>query len=123
LFAPGLCLIPAETTLVAEKTTAVRTATTASGVSFGGYEIHLGITTLDPGAEPFAITDDGRPEGVVADRIVGTYLHGALESAEVCADLFGVPLDHVAPRRDAYERLADWLDHNGRGLAQLDLLS
>ncbi len=120
-FAEGLGLIGAETTLVAEKTTAVRTATTKNGVRFGGYEIHLGITTLDPGMPSFAVTDDGRPEGVWTDRIVGTYLHGALESAGVCADVFGVSPDHVAPKREAYERLADWLDRHGRGLARLGL--
>jgi adenosylcobyric acid synthase len=120
-FAPGLGLVAADTTLGAEKTTVLRTATTRNGISFGGYEIHLGVTTVDPGLEPFAVTEDGRPEGVRMDRIVGTYLHGALESAEVCADVFGVPVNQVASKRAAYEQLADWLDHHGRGLAKLGL--
>jgi adenosylcobyric acid synthase len=120
-FADGLDLIAAETHLLPEKTTAVTTATTRNGTTFGGYEIHLGVTTLESCVEPFAVTGDGRPEGVRTDRIVGTYLHGALESAGVCADIFGVSLDAVAPKQDAYERLADWLDNHGRGLARLGL--
>ena len=50
------------------------------------------------------------------DRVVGTYLHGALESADVCAELFGIPMKSVAPKHEHYERLADWFDQHGRGL-------
>ena len=56
-------------------------ATTRYGVRFGGYEIHLGVTTLDNGdAAPFARLDDGRIDGACVDGVVGTYLHGALET-------------------------------------------
>jgi CobQ-like glutamine amidotransferase family enzyme len=52
-----------------------------------GFENHLGITTLGPGAAPLGTvvtgtgngTRDhaGRPaEGVLTDRVIGTYLHG-----------------------------------------------
>ena len=121
LFATGLGLFPAETTLAAEKTTSVRTATTGRGVRFGGYEIHLGVTTVDPGIEPFATTEDGRREGARGERVIGTYLHGALESPGVCAEIFGMPVADLEPRRKAYDQLADWLERHGRGIERLGL--
>jgi CobQ-like glutamine amidotransferase family enzyme len=47
-----------------------------------GFENHGGITELGPGAEPLGRVKvghgngDGRVEGVVSGRVVGTYLHG-----------------------------------------------
>ena len=79
--ADGLGLLPAETILAADKTTRVRTATTAGGVTFGAYEIHLGVTTVERPAVPFATLDNGDVDGACVERVVGTYLHGALESA------------------------------------------
>jgi len=119
--AEGLGLLPAETVLAAEKTIEVRTATTRGGVRFSGYEIHLGITTLDPLVEPFAQLDDERFDGACMNGVVGTYLHGALESAGVCAELFGVSVQGVMPKQEHYQRLADWFDRHGRGLSQLGL--
>ena len=92
--AEGLGLLPVDTTMAAEKTTEVRSAITRGGVQFGAYEIHLGITAVEGGVEPFARLDDGRFDGACVDRVVGTYLHGALENAEVCAELFGVPVPY-----------------------------
>jgi adenosylcobyric acid synthase len=117
--AEGLGLLPAETVLSAEKTIKVRTATTRGGVRFNGYEIHLGVTTLDPPVAPFAQLDDERFDGACMNGVVGTYLHGALESAEVCAELLGVSIQEAMPKREHYQRLADWLDRSGRGLSQL----
>ena len=45
--AEGLGLLPASTSLSREKRTQAVRATTPGGVRFGGYEIHLGVTTLD----------------------------------------------------------------------------
>ena len=50
-----------------------------------GFENHLGITTLGPGTAPLGtvVTGNGtrdrtgrRAEGVLTDRVIGTYLHG-----------------------------------------------
>jgi adenosylcobyric acid synthase len=114
--AKGLGLLPVETVLAATKTTAVRTATTRRGVRFRGYEIHVGVTTVDAPVEPFARLDDGRMDGACVPGVVGTYLHGALESAEVCTEVFGVPVDEPAPKRAHYERLADWFEDHARNL-------
>ena len=98
--AAGLGLIPSTTTLTREKQTRAVRATTAGGVTFGGYEIHVGVTAADAALspEPFATLEDGTADGFCGDRVIGTYLHGALESAEVCAEVFGVQMPPLADK-------------------------
>jgi adenosylcobyric acid synthase len=117
----GLGLIPATTTLTAEKRTRVVRATTAGGVRFGGYEIHLGVTAIDPSvpASPFAVLDDGSTDGYRGGGVIGTYLHGAFESAEVCAEVFGVAMPVLAGKSVHYERLGLWFERHGRHLDRL----
>src|SRR6202030_434763 len=52
--------------------------TTSDGVSFSGYEMHMGLTEGQDRARPFARLTDGSPEGAIAadGRVVGTYIHG-----------------------------------------------
>jgi adenosylcobyric acid synthase len=108
--AAGLGLLPVETILAREKTTRVVRATLPSGVSFAGYEIHMGVTTAGGDVEPFAVLADGSPDGARGERVLGTYLHGALEHAAVCADLFGVPMAGDEGKAHDYARLARWFD-------------
>jgi adenosylcobyric acid synthase len=124
---PGLGLLPAVTCLARHKRTRAVIATTRGGVRFGGYEIHLGETTLDRESQtpPFArIIDggdaDGR-DGACCAGIIGTYLHGALEHPEVCAEVFGIAAPEVRSKADHYQRLADWFEQHGRHLDQLGL--
>ena len=72
-----------------------RTSTRDDGenISFPAYEIHLGRTTCKRQLPAFARLDDGTAEGVRLDRLVGTYLHGALEDPSVCSTLFGVSVE------------------------------
>ena len=105
--AEGLGLLPADTVLEPVKTTEVRTAWSRGGVRFGAYEIHLGATTLDGPAEPFARLDDGRPDGACAQGVIGTYLHGAFENAGICLETFGVTVA-AASKADHYRRLGEW---------------
>jgi adenosylcobyric acid synthase len=117
---PGLGLLPTETVLGREKTTRVVNATTSGGSPFRAYEIHLGRTIADVPLEPFARLSEGTPEGAWEGRVIGTYLHGALESAPVCSEIFGVA---VSPRPGAevrYRRLAHWF---GRHLRSVDLMA
>jgi adenosylcobyric acid synthase len=119
--AHGLGLVPAETVIQPEKTTRVVSARTSGGVSFNGYEIHLGRTTLDIPLRPFATMADGTVEGVCQDGILGTYLHGALESAPVCTEVFRV---RVQPRQSLNvrnRRLAEWFDRHVRSIEALGL--
>jgi adenosylcobyric acid synthase len=120
---PGLGLLAAETVLLRNKTTRVVGAATGKGSSFRGYEIHLGHTTLDGSVEPFARLDDGTAEGVWQDGVIGTYVHGALESAAVCSEILRVP---VWPREAVdvrYRRLAGWFEQHVRSVHVLEDLS
>ncbi len=117
--AAGLGLLPAVTTMASAKTTRIRQARTAGGVAFTGYEIHVGTTRFDAACEPFAHLDDGTPDGARAPGAIATYLHGALENPDVCAELFGIPARVMTPKAEHYGRLADWFERHGRGLADL----
>jgi adenosylcobyric acid synthase len=109
----GLGLLESETTLAPDKVTRTVRAITAGGASFSAYEIHLGVTSAETSGPPFARLDDGTVDGVRMDRLVGTYLHGALEDAAVCSELFGISVDAV-PKKEQYERLAEWFDRHAR---------
>jgi adenosylcobyric acid synthase len=119
--APGLGVLPAETELAVEKQTRAVAATTRGGAAFGGYEIHLGVTTLDRehAATPFARFDDGSAEGVWQGGVIGTYLHGALEHAGVCEEIFGVTPPEVASKAEGYRRLGAWFEEHARHLGEL----
>ncbi len=118
----GLGLIPAHTTMRALKTTRSRSAYTTSGIPFSAYEIHMGVTQFDEPLPPFAIFDDGSHDGVRHGRIVGTYLHGALESAAVFEEIFGVaPPAHPA-EADNFDSLAAWLEQNANPAVLTQLL-
>ena len=116
-FARGLALLPVTTVMESSKTTCVRRARTPAGVQFEGYEIHLGTTTAREPSPPFAFLEDGSPEGVRRNRVMGTYLHGSFENAGVCSEVLGVAVEHVEsdPGRTAeYLRLADWFEAHCR---------
>jgi adenosylcobyric acid synthase len=119
----GLGLLPAATHLSREKQTKAVTATTPGGVHFGGYEIHLGVTTLDRSVEdlPFASLDDGTVDGIRRKGVIGTYLHGAFEDPRVCAEVFGIDAPAATPKADQYQRLAGWFEQHARHLDQLGL--
>jgi adenosylcobyric acid synthase len=74
----GLGLIDVETTLSSEKRLEPVTGVTTDGVSFSGYEMHMGVTKGPDCARPFARLADGAPEGAVSanERVMGTYIHG-----------------------------------------------
>jgi adenosylcobyric acid synthase len=117
--AEGLGLLPAKTVMQPAKTTAVRTAWSRGGVRFSAYEIHMGETTVDPTVQPFARLDDGRADGACASGIVGTYLHGAFEDPEVCAETFGVDVAAVS-KADHYRQLAEWFSTHASSLDFLE---
>jgi adenosylcobyric acid synthase len=74
----GLGLIEVETMLSAEKRLEPVRGTTADGVPFSGYEMHMGVTEGPDRARPFARLADGSPEGAISadGRVLGTYIHG-----------------------------------------------
>ena len=84
----GMGLLPMETDFAAEKhRTRVSGAVIHSGelrelegVSLEGYEIHMGVTTLLPGAQPLVQLDSGAVDGCVSGRVWGSYLHGFFDT-------------------------------------------
>ena len=88
---------------------------------FGAYEIHLGVTTLDPSHDltPFARLEDGVAEGVKGAGVLGTYLHGALENADVCAEIFGIDPPSTVSKASQYQRMAAWFAEHARHLNDL----
>jgi adenosylcobyric acid synthase len=128
--AAGLGLLPAVTTFAPRKTTVrVRARvvgdgplTGAAGAAVAGYEIHAGVTRARRGRAALTIVERGgvpaeAADGVVAGRVIGTYVHGLLTSAPLRRAL----LAEAARRRgvgpdgrwgaisavDRYDRLAD----------------
>jgi adenosylcobyric acid synthase len=84
----GLGLLDIDTTLSAGK--ALRqVGGVALGAAFDGYEMHIGETGGADCARPFAMLDNGRPDGAISadGRVLGTYVHGLLSSALLRAAL------------------------------------
>ena len=92
---PGLGLLPTETVFLGEKTrTRVEGVFTTgsglfaalSGVPFAGYEIHMGVTTID-GSTLVQIksqTGEEKADGCCAGNVWGSYVHGIFDRAS-CA--------------------------------------
>jgi adenosylcobyric acid synthase len=120
--AEGLGLLQATTSLSRAKQTRAVSATTPGRVRFGGYEIHLGITTHDcSDVTPFAFLGDGAVDGARGAGVIGTYLHGAFEHPDVCAEVFGIAAPSVISKVVHYERLAAWFEQHVRHFDQLGL--
>ena len=92
----GLGLLPTETVFLGEKTrTRVEGVFTTgsglfaalSGVPFAGYEIHMGVTTID-GSTLVQIksqTGEEKADGCCAGNVWGSYVHGIFDRAS-CAE-------------------------------------
>jgi adenosylcobyric acid synthase len=76
--AEGLGLLDVATTLSNDKRLEPVSGTTGNGVSFSGYEMHMGVTEGQDRARPFARLTSGSPEGAISadGRVIGTYVHG-----------------------------------------------
>ena len=132
--APGLGLLPVETTFAPVKTTQrVRARvtgdagpfTTAGGETADAYEIHAGVTRGSRAgvAQPFTIVERGGApagdrDGAVVDSVAGTYLHGILAAGAVRRALLGwlaaragraahPGWGSATPRLARWDRLAD----------------
>ncbi len=118
---PGLGMLAVRTVMLGEKTVRAVEASTPSGICFHGYEIHMGETSRPPGAQPFAVLNDGTADGIRTPNCVGTYLHGALESAEVLSELLGCPIPPAPPKQESYTQLAAWFDKHAPRFEELYL--
>jgi len=75
----GLGLLDVETTLSNEKSgSSRRRGSSADGVSFSGYEMHMGVTEGPDCARPFARLGRRHADGAVSTdgRVFGLYIHG-----------------------------------------------
>jgi adenosylcobyric acid synthase len=74
----GLGLLDLETVLSAHKRLAPAAGTTADGIPFSGYEMHMGISAGPDCRRPFARLADGTLDGAISTsgRVFGTYIHG-----------------------------------------------
>lgn len=78
----GIGLLPVDTVLAHDKRTRPVTGQFAQGdAGFAGYEIHAGVTTVDPGVLPLLRLADGTNDGAIAQggRIAGCYVHGLFD--------------------------------------------
>ncbi len=103
----GIGLLAAQTTLLSEKTTVAVGGKTRLGVEFPAYEIHMGITVPTRVVDHFAYSN-GFPEGAMHEGCIGTYLHGALESAAVLKEYLDIDVGPSLARDQMFDRLADW---------------
>ena len=132
----GMGLLEAETQFVPEKVRRqVRGKTrelpgffsALGGLRFAGYEIHTGRTVIAASGSAAVTLQSGEgpeyPDGAVAGNVMGSYVHGLFDSAEICTALAqalaakkgialktGRTLDAGAARQVQYEQLADALE-------------
>ncbi len=119
----GLGLLPVDDVLDGEKRTRAVTRDDAGGVAFGGYEIHLGVTTLDRrrAVAPFATARARRPSTAPACRASSAPTCTARSSIRRCARRCSASTRRRGRRRREYERLADWFERTRATWSQLGL--
>jgi adenosylcobyric acid synthase len=131
--APGLGLLPLVTVFAQDKTvrhtqtrfvadifgseTASPWATLA-GVAVSGYEIHHGqtqqhVAMAAAGDVALAVLPDGLGWQNATGNVMGVYLHGLFEDAQVLQALFGAKLDGPVPTLDTvFDGLADYIEQH-----------
>ncbi|WP_408039309.1 cobyric acid synthase [Tenacibaculum amylolyticum] len=116
---PGLGIIPAHTTMAAEKTTSQCNFTfKAYEETCTGYEIHMGITSFEH--QQKLNTINNTPEGYMDEHCWGTYIHGIFDNSIVIDDLlknFSIEntsetFDYKKYKEENYDKLAAHLVSN-----------
>jgi adenosylcobyric acid synthase len=121
-FMPGLGQLAVRTVMRSEKT--VRRATAPN---FHGYEIHMGETIYENGAEPFAeIRREGEQQPILdgavdsSGRVWGTYVHGLFDDDRFRHEFINVALDacglspaqtHKCVTAEREARIDRWAGH------------
>jgi adenosylcobyric acid synthase len=113
----GLGYLAADSVLMPEKTVGHVSGTLVNGAPFVGYEIHAGRTTGSALDRPLAVFADGRRDGAVAGKIMGTYVHGLFNRGEARAAVLK-DLD-AAAGGDHEARIEAALDEIAERLAQV----
>ncbi|WP_242186702.1 cobyric acid synthase [Sphingomonas sp. CARO-RG-8B-R24-01] len=108
----GLGMLPVTTVIRGDKSTRpIAGRFLAGDVPFAGYEIHVGVTTIDPGAPAMLRFGDGTHDGATArdGQIAGCYVHGLFDRADARAHLIaslGATSDGL-DRREAIDTALD----------------
>ena len=63
---------------------------------------------------PFARLTMAASTGVRGAGVIGTYLHGAFEHPDVCAEVFGIDAPSAMSKAAQYQRLAAWFEQHAR---------
>ncbi|MBB3946496.1 adenosylcobyric acid synthase [Rhizobium skierniewicense] len=73
----GLNLLDVDTVLTGDKRLIAVTGKSFDGISFSGYEMHVGVTEGQDAARPFSRIGNHTEGAISADgRVYGTYIHG-----------------------------------------------
>lgn len=123
----GLGLLPAETVFALEKRRTRVTGTVSAsgtfaplhGVFVEGYEVHMGVTTLDEGAAPLVTLQDGTQDGCLFGSAMGTYLHGFFDT-EACREAM---LTLLCARKGIHRGALASFDYRAYKERQYDLLA
>ena len=118
----GMGLLPQHTVFLGEKTRTQVTGTFTAGqgifrdmkgISFTGYEIHMGETTLENAASPILTLEDQngvrKADGLADGNIWGCYIHGIFDKGESAAALINCLLK--AKGLTAETAAIDWADY------------
>ena len=129
----GMGLLPAHTefreekhrTRITGKIVNTGSITELEGAFVEGYEIHMGETTLEPGADELVMLDNGSRDGCANGNVFGSYLHGFFDTAECRSGLLkalcrhkGIgedalsSFDYAAYKEQQYDMLADAVRKN-----------
>ena len=135
----GMGLLPIATEFAAEKhrTRVTATALTVegalaplSGAALEGYEIHMGVSTMQGAGKPLLRLSNGTLDGCQQGNIYGSYLHGFFDNTE-CREAIlralcqkkGVTLGETSFDFAAYkERNYDLLAQGVRDALDMDLI-
>lgn len=129
----GMGLLPVHTEFQEEKHRTRIAGTVANagqltelnGAFVEGYEIHMGKTSLEAGAQAFLLLDNGLTDGCIDGNIFGSYLHGFFDTTECRDGLIkalcrykGIVTDEIASfdyaayKEQQYDLLADAVRKN-----------
>ena len=124
----GLELLPQQTIFQTEKTRTRITGTITgaggvfrqlNGLSFSGYEIHMGRTEFLGGkGSSLGMLEHGQPDGACVGNVYGSYIHGIFDAKEVAEAIVstlyeqkgltwnGESIDRQTYKEQQYDRLA-----------------
>lgn len=131
-FLKGMGLLPTDTVFTSAKSRTRVSGTVLwsdpghedadlNGLKIDGYEIHMGVTTVD--GDAFCRLDNGRTDGCRKGNVIGTYLHGLFDTGELAEGIIawlcrrkGIEPGqlHVIPHEEHVQKQYDILAENVR---------